>query len=216
MQQVFNGLHTVVTDIFIQKMETVKEENRKIVSDLAKITFDKLGELIKKKGHKKKMPLTKEILSDPDHLIVKTLIYLYSLEPPIYKILNKASREKDASKVGTLGPYSDCLRTILANAERNRKDKIPFNKPFTVYRGFGLEDKEIEEYRKMIDNKAGINLRGFLSTTLNKDIAMGFAVKGDNPEKNLKSVFVSIKIRNQKGYDGFQLNNPEYSAYSTE
>lgn len=203
LKQVFDGLHTVVTEMFLEKMENVKEENRQLVSDLTKETFDVMNALIKKKGFSKKLPLTKEILSDPNHFIVKTLIYLYSLEPPIYRVLNKASRDKDRSRVGTLGPYSDCLRTILAHAERNRADKFPPNTPFTVYRGFGMLDSEINEYRKMINNKAGINLRGFTSTTTDEETAMDFAVRGGNPDKKLKSVFVSIKIRNQHGYDGF-------------
>jgi len=175
-----------------------------------------INTLIKKKGFSKKKPLTKDILSDPKHFVVKTLIYLYSLEPPIYRVLNKASRDKDKSRVGTLGPYSDCLRTILANAERNRKDKYPLNTPFMVYRGFGMLDSEINEYRKMVNNKVGINLRGFTSTTTDNETAMYFAIKGENKKKNMKSVFVSIKIRNLKGYDGFQLNSLEYTAYPDE
>ena len=189
--------------MFLEKMQNVKEENRQIVSDMAKETFATLNTLLKKKGFSKKKPLTREILSDPDHFIVKTIIYLYSLEPPIYRVLNKASRDKDKSRVGTLGPYSDCLRTILAHAERNRADKYPANTPFTVYRGFGLLESEIGEYRKMINNKAGINLRGFTSTTTDLDIAMDFALSGGNPDKKIKSVLVQIKIRNLTGYDGF-------------
>lgn len=189
--------------MFLEKMQNVKEENRQLVSDLAKQTFEVMSTLIKRKGFSKKSPLTREILADPSHFVVKTLIYLYSLEPPIYRVLNRASRDKDKSRVGTLGPYSDCLRTILAHAERNRPDKYPKNTPFTVYRGFGMLDSEINEYRKMTNNRAGINLRGFTSTTTDHDTAMHFALKGGNPGKKLKSVFVQIKIRNQHGYDGF-------------
>ena len=133
---------------------------------MSKETFKTLKGLIKKSNWDKNRPLTKDVLSDPYHVIVKTLLYIYSMEPAIYKILNKASREKDKRRVAQLGPYSDCLRIILANAERNRKDKIPMGKAFTVYRGFCMNDEGINEYRKMKGKKAGINLRGFTSTTL--------------------------------------------------
>lgn len=44
-------------------------------------------------------PLSKKILSDPQHKITKLLLYIYSMESFIYADLNKASREKDISKI---------------------------------------------------------------------------------------------------------------------
>ena len=74
-----------------------------------------------------------------------------------------------------ISTFSDALRTILFNAEKNRKDKIPANTPFYfytsfyVYRGFGLLEEHIQQYRDGIKNANGINLRGFTSTSKNKD-----------------------------------------------
>ena len=105
--------------------------------------FQSIKKLITQKKFKVDEPLTKDVLSDPDHVIVKTLLYIYSLEPPIYRYLNKASREKDASYIDTLGPFSDALRTILHHAEKKRGDKIPAGKAFKVYRGLGLLEEHI-------------------------------------------------------------------------
>ena len=44
-------------------------------------------------------PLTAKILSNPDHKITKRILYLYSMESFIYFELNKASRNKDISKI---------------------------------------------------------------------------------------------------------------------
>ena len=44
-------------------------------------------------------PLTQKILSNPDHAIVKHILYLYSMESFIYEDLNKCCREKDKSKI---------------------------------------------------------------------------------------------------------------------
>lgn len=40
-------------------------------------------------------PLSPEILSDPKHEFVKTMIYIYSMESFVFKELNIASREKN-------------------------------------------------------------------------------------------------------------------------
>ena len=40
-------------------------------------------------------PLTTNILSDPNHPVVKCIMYLYSMQSFIYPALNKACRNKD-------------------------------------------------------------------------------------------------------------------------
>ena len=46
-----------------------------------------------------KKPLTPEILSDPDHEFVKTLIYIYSMDSFVFSEMNRTSRMKDVSKI---------------------------------------------------------------------------------------------------------------------
>ena len=50
-----------------------------------------LGELDK--------PLSMKILSNPHHIITKHILYIYSMESFVYEDLNRASREKDESKI---------------------------------------------------------------------------------------------------------------------
>lgn len=51
------------------------------------------------KGVDLRKPLTPKILSDPDHVIVKTIVYIYSMESFIFHEMNKTSRTKDESKI---------------------------------------------------------------------------------------------------------------------
>ena len=44
-------------------------------------------------------PLTPEILSNPNHGFVKTLLYVYSMQSFIFSEMNRASRRKDAEKI---------------------------------------------------------------------------------------------------------------------
>ena len=172
--------------------------------------------MISQKKHKVDEPLTKEILSDPKHVITKTLLYIYSLEPPIYRYLNKASREQDPKYIDTLGPFSDALRTLLFNAEKNRDDKIPKGKAFKVYRGLGLMEEHIKEYRDMEGEQNGINLRGFTSTSQDRKVSLDFAIKGASEDGVWKSVLIELEIKNKEGYEGFQMNSVEYTAYPHE
>ena len=58
-------------------------------------------------------PLTPKVLSDPDHKIVKHLMYIYSMESFIYADLNKACREKDKSKIKFYGAFAAALSFII-------------------------------------------------------------------------------------------------------
>ena len=53
--------------------------------------FEKLGNIDK--------PLSPKILSNPNHPVTRHILYLYSMESFIYSQLNRASREKDATKI---------------------------------------------------------------------------------------------------------------------
>ena len=62
-------------------------------------------------------PLTRKILKNNSHRITKFLLYLHTQETFLYKDLKKASREKDQSKIMTLGPYALVLSYILTKAK---------------------------------------------------------------------------------------------------
>ena len=54
-------------------------------------------------------PLTPQILSDPNHKFVKTLVYIYSMQSFVFKEMNKASRCKDIGKIKFYGPLASGL-----------------------------------------------------------------------------------------------------------
>ena len=63
-------------------------------------------------------PLTPEILSDSDHLVTRHLLYIYSMESFIYADLNKASREKDVTKIKLYGAFAAALSYIIYCANK--------------------------------------------------------------------------------------------------
>jgi len=69
-----------------------------------------------------KKPLTTEILSNPDHDFVKTLLYIYSMNSFVFKEINKASRDKDTSKIKFYGAYASALGYIIHSAGSKRKE----------------------------------------------------------------------------------------------
>ena len=68
--------------------------------------------------------LTRDELFDPSHKIVKTLLYIYSMETFVVYGLNTATREKNADKITTFGPLAVALMWILLGAEDSRPKEI--------------------------------------------------------------------------------------------
>jgi hypothetical protein len=52
-------------------------------------------------------------LRDPEHIDVKLILTMYSLESFLFKRLNESSREKDARVIATLGPFAVALTKII-------------------------------------------------------------------------------------------------------
>ena len=49
---------------------------------------------------------------------------MYSLEPPLYWLLNRAMRTKDMAYLQMLGPFAAAIWNVLGGAESERNDKI--------------------------------------------------------------------------------------------
>ena len=67
-------------------------------------------------------PLTAKILSDPLNKIVQLILYIYSMESFIYQDLNRATRDKDQSKIKFYGAFAAALSFILYSASQHRTD----------------------------------------------------------------------------------------------
>jgi len=57
--------------------------------------------------------LTEDILSDPKHPVPLMFLNMYSMETFLYKSLNDASRYGKRDKIDSLGPYAQCMNTIV-------------------------------------------------------------------------------------------------------
>lgn len=88
-----------------------------------------------------KQALTPKILSDSSHLFVQTLLYIYSMQSFIFSGMNKASREKDVSKIEEYGPLASALGFII-HCGNQRQAKIQ-NK-FIIYRGLKITPEELK------------------------------------------------------------------------
>ena len=80
-------------------------------------------------------PLTPKILSDANHDFVKTLMYIYSMQSFVFSEMNKASREKDWSKIKYYGAFASALGFIV---HCGNKKLTELEKVFTVYRGIQI------------------------------------------------------------------------------
>ena len=57
---------------------------------------------------------------DPEHIDVKTALFIYSLNSFIFTRINEGSRNKDPDVVKTLGPYAVLLTRIIDKIQPKR------------------------------------------------------------------------------------------------
>jgi len=76
-------------------------------------------------------------------------MFIYSLEPPIYKTLNWAIRDKVGYLLDRVGPFAAALGEITSYSDKNRDDCM--KEDFTVYRGFSTNQNEIDSFTYILD-----------------------------------------------------------------
>ena len=111
-------------------------------------------------------PISEEEIRNPNSNVVLLIMYIFSLETPIYSLLNKACREGDKSKMDTLGPLSCALFMILSRASDKRVDRDGnfFPHKFDLFRGVALKQEQIDMHK--VDKR--LMLFGYTSTSLAK------------------------------------------------
>ena len=60
--------------------------------------------------------LTDEELTDPNGVVCKAILFLYSMETFIYRNVNAGTRNQDHSKISSLGPFAFALSWITWSA----------------------------------------------------------------------------------------------------
>jgi hypothetical protein len=96
--------------------------------------------------------------------IYERTMRLYTAESFLYKLVNASLRNKDMSKVRTLGPYCWLLYNALSSNKTNMEQ--------IVYRGVILSDEMLEEYQRIVGHYA--RWLAFTSTTKNREAAEQF------------------------------------------
>ena len=86
--------------------------------------------------------------------------------------MNKASRTKDTEKIKFYGPLASALSFVVHCGNKKQTD---LKKEFTVYRGLQMSNEELAA--KYFEGNS-IRLQGFTSTTLDSNVALGFATNG--------------------------------------
>ena len=151
-------------------------------------------------------PLTTKILSDPEHKVVKHILYIYSMESFIYEDLNRVCREKDKTKIKFYGAFAAALSFIIYSANQNRiSNKL--HRVTTLYRGVKLTEVELEQYNQGYRT----NLLGYTSTSLDFKIALKFCFKRLDNQR--VPVVFEISFKGSNGL--FQLTD-DFSAYPDE
>lgn len=136
-----------------------------------------------------KSQITPELLADPTNGFTKMIVYIYSMETFIFKEMNMASRRKDESKIKFYGALASALSFIVHCGNQKHTD---LGENFTVYRGLQLSTEELRA-QYQIGNT--FNLKGFTSTTLDRNVALGFAISGlTNATQNIRNTIDPANI----------------------
>ena len=77
---------------------------------------------INNKQHK--LYLSEHNLCNPNSKATCLILYLYTMETPLYSEFNKACRNMDKSMLKSLGPFATAIDIIISTVEKNRFDRI--------------------------------------------------------------------------------------------
>lgn len=78
---------------------------------------------------------------------MSAILQLYSLETFFPDLINRASREKDESKIDSLGPFVLLLRSVVNGAQEERKDFQASQGMITTYRATKLDQAALKVYQ---------------------------------------------------------------------
>ena len=102
-----NGIKTEnINQALNPKFEMSKKE-KKTLEDLIEETWNAISILADLTSHGNQPD--EYVLSNSDHIVTKTIIYIYSMESFVYKKVNESSRNQDKTKISTLGPFAVLL-----------------------------------------------------------------------------------------------------------
>ena len=162
-----------------------------------------------------------ETLWDPDDPLTIALVQLYSMDTFIQHEINNSSRNEDLMMVDSLGPYAAVLNQIVLGRESQNTsflmDSSSFISPsnsITVWRATLLTEEQIENYYASVHQRKKVQLKGFVSCSLNRDFALNWILSNDELPNGKMLVLFEIQVAGSKNH--FFMNSPQYSMYSME
>lgn len=154
-----------------------------------------------------------------------SIIKMYTEEGFLYKLVNKVLREKDTKLLAQIKFYfssllagfhffsehSMDLEKYKENIPEETQNQIKENKRFYVYRGTYLTPEELNATSKSIEKNFCIIriYNEFISTSLKKNIAEGFAHSSGN-------CLLELEINYEESKGSFAYLNPEITKFSSE
>ena len=89
-----------------------------------------------------------ESLQDPGHKLTRAILFIYSLETFIPHSITMATRDKDITKVDTLGPYAVALRSIIIGSEIDKESCSDTSKDYEtiLWRPAMMNQSDIYDY----------------------------------------------------------------------
>ena len=127
---------------------------------------------------------------NPNGKVSELILFLYSIEPPFYSVLNEACRKRNITLLNMFGPFAFAIWFVLRGAENNRRDRLKdsgfsytlgwFTASFLVFRGVEMELSWIIKWQEVVgktdenDMPFFINIPGNTSTSQSLRVSLGF------------------------------------------
>ncbi|CAF0954952.1 unnamed protein product [Adineta steineri] len=117
----------------------------------------------------------------------QSAIWWYTFPTNIYSMLNCALRTLDANTIITMGFFMSHLHQQIQQLHEQQANSYE-GKPFLVYRGQGLMKSDLEKLQKTIGGLISFN--NFLSTSIDKEMSLGFAQSASENEDMVRIFFI--------------------------
>ncbi|CAF3353648.1 unnamed protein product [Rotaria socialis] len=120
----------------------------------------------------------------------KSPVWWYTCDMFLYGMLNRGLRSLDMKAMSKLGFFIRSLHLQLK--QLHQEQATNFQKPFTVYRGQGMNK---EDFQNLLDSKGGLlSFNNFLSTSMDQKVTTSFVQGALQKNEDVVGVIFIMKI----------------------
>jgi len=168
--------------------------------------------------------MKREDFINPTEPAVMLVLWLYTIEPPIYDHLNRISRDmewkNDPKLFETLGPFAFGIHFALGSAQKRRQKPQPlfpqlgkeFEHMFVVIRGARMKKEWLKGWEKAVGGK-NYHIPGLSSTSKDPRVAIERFCH-DEGDKSKISVLFFFAMRTFRA--NFSMDTEEYTYFPDE